>query len=136
MDDFKPGGGQFIGLPLWDEVKKTIYDYWTEGNFYLALIDKIRVNQEYDDYGEDEARFKASTLKLYRSCKNKFEYHDNDKRIQALIKLNLPGGTKDFSLARAEELFDELGYFLEIDGITRFEKREADKGHLFIDGLE
>lgn len=134
-DDTTKQGGRFVGLPLWDEVKKTIYDYWTEGNYYLSRIDNTRVNEEYKAYGTDETIFKATVLKLYRACKHKFVYHKSDAEVQKLMALKLVKHT-DLSLGKAEELFDLLGYFIEVDGITRFEKSMGDKSHMLVDGLE
>lgn len=130
----------FAGLPLFDTVKHRLFLYWCEANHYLYLIDRHRVQVEQaKDFGGYEYSFRAKVIQLYRAVRAKLGYHEGSDTVRAIQSLK-----PDLFLAKphlvklsdAIELFTYLTEFLEIDGITRFEMRQADVNHALMEELE
>jgi len=120
-------GATITGLPLWLDVKKTIFNYWVDANELLYFMDKTR--SQTSDWNERTLgrtcdAFKASVLRLYRSVWWKLKYHKDKEEVKALVAMNLDECVEypnRFTLDEAIKAFKLLSAFLEYDGITFFE---------------
>ena len=106
-----------------DVVKRQIYGYWVTASGYRTKIHKQKVQVSNLDYYNFEPDFKSAVLELYYACEPKLQYHketacvDNLKRLALVI---VPDSK--FNLNVAEAVLTLLTEFLEIDGVTKFEK--------------
>lgn len=132
--------GYYVGLPLWDEVKRTLFGYWNDANNILYIIDKRRIELKTDDdkaLGSEVEQFKAATLRLYRACRSKLNYHAGDQCVKDLKAEKIDDlKPRDLTLAKAETYFRLLTDFLEIDGVTRFEMKKFNPEHALVSELE
>jgi len=131
----------YVGMALWDEVKRTMYSYWCICNDYLFEIDQMRLyNSELKDFGTKGEKFKASVLKLYRSSRSKLNYHADNSSVIQLKAMEMDNTLLDLSKAfdfkQALKAFLLLTDFLEIDGVTFFEKKVPDAMHGAVTQLE
>ena len=131
-----------MGMPLWEQVKLSIFFYWTDANEKLTEIDRIRMTDHRlteVELGWRSEDFKAAVLRLYRSCRSKIDYHKTRPSIDALIRLNMDRFLFEpakFDLETAMTAFVYLTDFLEYDGITYFEEKKIDSEHIAIGELE
>jgi len=137
---------RYYGIPNWEEVKHTIYGYWVDANHALFVVDLTRVQDtKLKSFGKAEDQFKAGVLRLFRAVRSKLWYHKEAKCVREL-SVGCKDGEyvldaflerpSDLAFLKAVGYFLLLSDFLELDGVTRFEKKEFDPRHGLASGLE
>lgn len=137
-----------VGMSLWDEVKRTIYEeYWRECNRLVTKIDSqiIETRGERDvENDKNTEAFKALVLAFYRACSKKWLHFqppgwEQSEGFRALKELRLErfrDEPHEFKLADARLVFDCLTEFIECDGVTHFERKSLDGAHAAIEDLD
>ena len=133
----------YAGFANYDEVKGTIYQYWKTANYYFGEIDRQRVqNGEVKKFGANEDFFKAAVFQLYRACRPKFQYQTDSECVKKIVSKQEETEKIIFrmphkvTLDDAIELFNLLTEFVEVDGISHFEKKSFDEKHILAGELE
>ena len=108
-----------------DVVKRQIYGYWVTASGYRTRIHKQKVQVGNLDYYNFESDFKSAVLELYYACEPKLHYK---KEADCVVKLKqlepvITPGSK-FNLTVAEAVLQLLTEFLELNGVTKFEKEK------------
>ncbi len=134
--------GSLAAMPLYEEVKKKIFSYWCEANAALREINERRIpdaritEKHVERYA---TTFKASVLQLFFSVFQKFAYHKDAECVKRLRELRIEKFLRNpasLDLDAAQEIFVNLTEFLEIDGITRFERPHVSPERALLGELE
>lgn len=110
-------------FPLFDQVKIDLFLSW------IALTDKKYALSFRSPGAYEWWEFKAMLLKMYGKIKHKLAYNYGHKKhtsfllLKELDKYKLqPAAVINMSNAKALELYDVIGEFLEASGITAYER--------------
>ena len=106
-----------------DMVKNNFNSDLREAQSWLFQINRKRVQTPLvKNFGNMEASFKASVLKIYAECRPKFKNHAQNESVIKLIEIE-PHIDFKISLKDAEQVFKYLVDFYELNGLTHYEKK-------------
>jgi len=122
----------YEAFSMQDKVRSEILDLKREAVLALQAVNVVEMKNR-GRIGENEPRaimFKATTLSLYYTLKDKLRYPKDNKPFERL-KLLEPyacgeRSQSELSVKVMKEFFALMCTFIEVDGITKFE-REKDE---------
>lgn len=124
----------FTGLPPWDRVKFDLLDLKKLASQLLAQINAQRIyygdkGNKLEEFGKNGELFRSVVIDLYCALAPKFDYHAQAPCVERLKKtdaLTLQLEPSKVSFEQALGLFVSLIEFMEVDGVTRFERKDTD----------
>lgn len=126
---------------LFDLVKKNIFSSWYDCWQLEKKIHRQRAEGGKDMIFNGEYDFKAGVMALWRAIEFKLDYHKDTEVVKELRALEKRGLFSEKNLDKANWLaFDNafrlMGAYLELSGVTRYERKKPRADLEAIEGLD